>query len=91
MKGDFSRIRFEKTKHYTAVLEQQGRIAVDADHNEQRAIDRNLRETETVDIIGPYGAPRATKVSPSLHRRTRSRSALAVITCWGFCARTKLR
>ena len=57
MKGDFSRIRFEKTKHYTAVLEQQGRVAVDADHNEQRAIDRNLRETETVDIIGPYGGP----------------------------------
>lgn len=57
MRGDFSRIRFEKTKHYTAVLEQQGRVAVDADHNEQRAIDRNLRETETVDIIGPFGGP----------------------------------
>ena len=63
MKGDFYRIRFEKTEHYTAEVEQ-GRVAVDADHNEQRAIDRNLRETETVDIIGPYGGPRR-------HRRFR--------------------
>lgn len=57
MRGDFSRLRFEKTKHYTAVLEQQGRVSLDADHNEQRAIDSNLRETEAIDIIGPFGGP----------------------------------
>src|SRR5260370_6154538 len=57
MKGDFSRIRFEKNKHYTAVLEQQGRVDLDADANEQRAIDRVLRETINTDVIGPYGAP----------------------------------
>src|SRR5260370_12864337 len=57
MKGDFSRIRFEKNKHYTAVLEQQGRVDLDADANEQRAVDRVLRETINTDVIGPYGAP----------------------------------
>ncbi|MBB5503103.1 DUF6519 domain-containing protein [Paraburkholderia sp. MM5384-R2] len=57
MKGDFSRIRFEQNKHYTDVLDQQGRVAYDADHNEQRFIDRHRRAVETVDVIGEYGAP----------------------------------
>lgn len=57
MKGDFSRIRFEPNKHYTDVLDQQGRIAYDADHNEQRFIDGHRRTVETVDVIGEYGAP----------------------------------
>ena len=35
MRGDFSRIRFNRQKNYTAVLEQQGRVALDADANEQ--------------------------------------------------------
>ena len=35
MRGDFSRIRFNRRKNYTAVLEQQGRVALDADANEQ--------------------------------------------------------
>lgn len=57
MKGDFSRIRFNPGKQYTAVLEQQGRVSLDADSNEQAAIDEYLRRTETVDVIGAYGAP----------------------------------
>jgi hypothetical protein len=57
MKGDFSRIRFNPGKQYTAVLEQQGRVSLDADTNEQAAIDDYLRRTETVDVIGSYGAP----------------------------------
>jgi hypothetical protein len=57
MKGDFSRIRFNPGKQYTAVLEQQGRVSLDADTNEQAAIDDYLRRTETVDVIGAYGAP----------------------------------
>ena len=57
MKGDFSRIRFTPAKQYTAVLEQQGRVALDADANEQCAIDDYLRRTETVDVIGEFGAP----------------------------------
>jgi len=57
MKGDFSRIRFNPSKQYTAVLEQQGRVSLDADANEQCAIDGYLRKVETVDVIGEYGAP----------------------------------
>jgi len=57
MKGDFSRIRFSPRKQYTAVLEQQGRVALDADANEQCAINNYLREKETLDIVGPFGGP----------------------------------
>ena len=57
MKGDFSRIRFNPAKQYTAVLKQQGRVDLDSDANEQRAIDVNLRETTAQDVIGPYGGP----------------------------------
>src|ERR1700756_4576526 len=55
MRGDFSRIRFNPAKHYSAVLEQQGRVAVDADGNERTAIDAHLRDTTNVDVIGRYG------------------------------------
>lgn len=58
MKGDFSRIRFNPSRHYTSVLQQQGRVSLDADANEQRAIDEYMRRTENDDIIGPYGAPK---------------------------------
>lgn len=57
MKGDFSRIRFNPNKQYTAVLEQQGRVSLDADANEQCSIDNYLRQTETVDVIGEFGGP----------------------------------
>jgi len=57
MKGDFSRIRFNPSRRYTSVLEQQGRVAVDADSNEQAAINSYLRETINADVIGPFGAP----------------------------------
>ncbi len=57
MQGDFSRIRFNPAKEYTAVLKQQGRVDLDSDANEQRAIDSNLRETTNVDVIGRYGGP----------------------------------
>ncbi len=57
MRGDFSRFRFEPEKHYTSVLEQQGRVALDADHNEQRAIDETIRRTTIVDIVGQFGGP----------------------------------
>ena len=57
MKGDFSRVRFSAEKNYTAVLQQQGRVALDADANEQCAIDNYLRDTETLDIVGRWGGP----------------------------------
>ncbi len=57
MKGDFSRIRFNGRKNYTAVLEQQGRVALDADANEQCLIDAYRSQTETIDAVGQYGGP----------------------------------
>ncbi len=57
MKGDFSRIRFNPGRNYTAVLEQQGRVSLDADTNEQAAIDDYLGRNESIDVIGAYGAP----------------------------------
>jgi Family of unknown function (DUF6519) len=57
MKGDFSRIRFTPKRHYTSVLQQQGRVALDADTNEQCAIDDHLRTTQAIDVIGEYGGP----------------------------------
>jgi uncharacterized protein DUF6519 len=57
MKGDFSRLRFDASRHYTSVLQQQGRVALDADTNEQCAINEYLRGTEAVDIIGSFGGP----------------------------------
>jgi hypothetical protein len=57
MKGDFSRIRFNRRKNYTAVLDQQGRVALDADANEQCFIDGYLRTSEIVDVVGEFGGP----------------------------------
>lgn len=58
MKGDFSRYTFNKKKHYNGVLMQQGRVQLDADWNEQQAIDRYRTEIQGKDVIGPCGAPR---------------------------------
>jgi len=58
MKGDFSRLRFSPNKNYTSVLQQQGRVSVDADANEQCAINDYLRTTETVDVVGEVGGPK---------------------------------
>ncbi len=57
MKGDFSRLRFNPARQYTSVLQQQGRVALDADANEQCFIDEYLRDVVNNDVIGPVGGP----------------------------------
>jgi hypothetical protein len=57
MRGDFSRIRFNRGNEYTTVLELQGRPRLDSDANEQRLIDAYMSRTETIDVIGEFGAP----------------------------------
>lgn len=57
MKADLSRNTFRPTQHYRDVLKQQGRVDVDADWNEQQAINVHRTETEAVDVIGRTGAP----------------------------------
>lgn len=57
MKGDFSRRTFDATKHYSAVLVEQGRLLTDADSEEEHRILSYREERATQDIIGNCGAP----------------------------------
>ncbi|HWO01558.1 MAG TPA: DUF6519 domain-containing protein [Blastocatellia bacterium] len=57
MKGDFTRITFDPTKHYTRVLEQQGRVQVDSDFNEMAYIHQYFLRRLAADLIGPHGGP----------------------------------
>ncbi|MFI9381978.1 DUF6519 domain-containing protein [Kutzneria sp. NPDC052558] len=57
MKADFSRATFRPAAHYSAVLSQQGRVQLDADANEQAAIELHLARTTAADVIGPHGGP----------------------------------
>jgi hypothetical protein len=57
MKGDFSRRTFDATKHYSAVLVEQGRLLTDADSEEQHRIQTHRAERATEDIVGDCGGP----------------------------------
>lgn len=57
MKGDYSRLTFNKDKHYSSVRLQQGRVQLDSDWNEQIDIQLHRERTETRDVIGLTGAP----------------------------------
>jgi hypothetical protein len=57
MKGDFSRDTFDVTKHFSRVLQQQGRVQLDADWNEQTSIMLHYLRTLLTDLIGPFAAP----------------------------------
>lgn len=58
MKGDFTRDTFHAAKRFTRVLMQQGRVTLDADHNEQAAILLHHFRTLTKDLLGPFATPR---------------------------------
>ncbi|HEV2862148.1 MAG TPA: DUF6519 domain-containing protein [Pyrinomonadaceae bacterium] len=60
MKGDFSRLTFDRRKRYSGVLMQQGRVQTDADWNEQLEIQHRRTETEARDVIGLCGVPKET-------------------------------
>jgi hypothetical protein len=60
VKGDFSRLTFAEKNHYRRVLMQQGRVAIDADGNEQIAIDDHIAATTSNDVIGQAGYPIGT-------------------------------
>lgn len=57
MKADLTRLTFDQAKHYRAVQQQQGRVQLDSDWNEQLDITAHRVETETVDVVGTCGAP----------------------------------
>jgi len=54
MKGDFSRISHDHTKHYSGVFSQQGRVQLDSDWNEQTLIIHELLKNNFSDIAGDF-------------------------------------
>jgi hypothetical protein len=57
MKGDFTRLTFDPTKHYSRVLQQQGRVQLDSDFNEMASIQAYFLRRLAADLIGPHGGP----------------------------------
>lgn len=57
MKGDFTRLTFQPANHFSAVRQQQGRVQVDADWNEQVDIQAHRDRVTTRDVVGAYGIP----------------------------------
>ena len=58
MHADISRSTFRPDRHYSAVIAQQGRVQLDADANEQTAIQLVQARTTAADLIGQHGGPR---------------------------------
>ena len=57
MGGDNTRFTFDRTKRYSSVRMQQGRVQLDADWNEQLDIQSHVERTTTGDTVGLCGAP----------------------------------
>lgn len=57
MKGDFSRDTYDRVRHFSRVLQQQGRVQVDADWNEQADLLLHYVRTLAADLIGPFAGP----------------------------------
>lgn len=57
MYGDLSRLTFHPDRHFSAVVVQQGRVTLDADANEQAALERHYARTLATDLIGSFGGP----------------------------------
>lgn len=57
MRGDFSRVTFDRAKHFSRVLKQMGRVTLDADDNEQADIVLHLLRTLAHDLMGPFATP----------------------------------
>ncbi|MFJ7071460.1 DUF6519 domain-containing protein [Streptomyces sp. NPDC098781] len=57
MHADLSRLTFRPERRYSAVVAQQGRVQLDADINEQTAIQLHQARTLAADVIGRYGGP----------------------------------
>ncbi len=57
MHVDISRPTFDPTKHFAALLHQQGRLPLDADLNEQALILLHQLRTMMADLVGPAAMP----------------------------------
>ena len=57
MSGDYTRNTFRPGRHFTGVRQQQGRVLLDADWNEEIDIRHHLQRTALIDGIGRAGVP----------------------------------
>lgn len=57
MKGDFTRNTFRAAQRYSGVRLQQGRVQLDADHNEQVDIVNHAARATGADVVGRSGGP----------------------------------
>lgn len=57
MATDIARLSFDPARRYTGLVTQQGRVTLEAEHNEQRRIDAEERRLELLDVVGPAGTP----------------------------------
>jgi hypothetical protein len=53
MKGDFSHWQFDPNENLNGVLQQQGRVLLDRDWNEQTRITQHWQDLAGSDVIGP--------------------------------------
>ena len=60
MSGDYSRLTFKSRHNFSSVFMQQGRVQLDADWNEQAAINLRRQRAQTVDTIGRAVVPLET-------------------------------
>jgi hypothetical protein len=60
MTGDYSRFTFDPRKRFSGVLEQQGRVQLDADWNEAVAIFKRRIRLQALDTFGPVGVAQLT-------------------------------
>ncbi|HXO08590.1 MAG TPA: DUF6519 domain-containing protein, partial [Solirubrobacteraceae bacterium] len=55
--GDITRSSFAPANHYSSVRQQQGRLWLDAEWNEQADIERHRAQVSMLDVVGADGAP----------------------------------
>src|SRR5438045_3255816 len=60
MTGDYSRFTFDPRKRFSGVLQQQGRVQLDADWNEAVAIFKRRMRVQALDTFGPVGVAQLT-------------------------------
>ena len=96
MKGDFSRDTFDVTKHFSRVLQQQGRVQLDADWNEQTAILLHYLRTLAADLIGPFAGPTGEALGFQIEAITEGKKTNGIsrlekdVTMWTvFCAKMR--
>jgi hypothetical protein len=92
MSGDYTRARYSAQSGYIGVLEQQGRVRLEADGNELvESIDRR-RRAESIDTIGHGVVPLTTKDGFLIQQPTAGQWTIGagrayvdgiLVDCWG--------